>query len=160
VASAKGLGAGVPIGAMIGRAELTRRWKPGAHGNTYGGNALACAAASAVMQLVDEELMENAAAVGAYLLERLQAMQERYEQIGAVRGRGLMIGVEFVTDRVSREPARALAQNLMEAAFQRGLLLLTCGASTIRICPPLVLTREEADEGLLVFEEALRAVLA
>ena len=159
VASAKGLGGGVPIGAMIARRELTERWEPGSHGNTYGGNALACAAAYEVLSLVEEELAGNAARVGSYFMQGLKEMAGRYEQIGQVRGRGLMIGLEFVKDRDTREPARKLAHDVMEEAFRRGLLLLTCGASTIRFCPPLVLTEAQADEGLALFEETLNAVL-
>jgi 4-aminobutyrate aminotransferase len=156
VASAKGLGGGMPIGAMIARKELTEQWEPGSHGNTFGGNGLACAAAYEVLSLVEEELAANAAHVGAYLLQGLHTLQERYPQIGDVRGRGLMIGVDFVKDRATREPARALAHEIMERAFERGLLLLTCGASTIRLCPPLVLTTEQADEALTIFEATLQ----
>jgi len=159
VASAKGLGGGMPIGAMVARRELTERWEPGSHGNTYGGNALACAAAYEVLGLVEEELAANAARVGAHLMAGLKELQQRYEVIGDVRGRGLMIGVELVEDRATREPARALANSVMEQAFRRGLLVLTCGLSTIRFCPPLVLTEAQADEGLAIFEDALRACL-
>jgi 4-aminobutyrate aminotransferase len=157
VASAKGLGGGMPIGAMIARKELTALWEPGSHGNTYGGNALACASANVVLDLVQEELAGNAARVGDYLRQGLEELQGRYEQIGDVRGRGLMIGVDFVKDRKSREPARALAHAVMEGAFTRGLLLLTCGASTVRFCPPLTLTEAQVDEGLTIFEATLRA---
>jgi 4-aminobutyrate aminotransferase len=159
VASAKGLGGGMPIGAMIARKELTEHWEHGSHGNTYGGNALACAAAYQVLSLVEEELAANAAQVGAYLKEGLEELHGRYQQIGDVRGRGLMVGVEFVKDRRSKEPARALAHNIMEQAFKRGLLLLTCGASTVRFCPPLVLSTAQVDEGLTIFEAALQASL-
>ncbi len=159
VASAKGLGGGVPIGAMVARRELTERWEPGSHGNTYGGNALACAAAYEVLSLVEEELAANAAQVGSYFMQGLHELAGRYEQIGQVRGRGLMIGLELVKDRTTREPARKLAHDVMEEAFRRGLLLLTCGASTIRFCPPLVLTEAQVDEGLALFEETLSAVL-
>jgi 4-aminobutyrate aminotransferase len=159
VASAKGLGGGMPIGAMVARKALTENWQPGSHGNTFGGNALACAAAYEVLSLVEEELAANAARVGAYLKEGLEELQGRYEQIGDVRGRGLMVGVEFVKDRRSKEPARALANEIMEQAFKRGALLLTCGASTIRFCPPLTLTEAQVDEGLTIFEAALQAAL-
>jgi 4-aminobutyrate aminotransferase len=159
VASAKGLGGGVPIGAMIAKRELMDRWPAGTHGNTYGGNALACAAAYEVLSLVEEELMENANNVGSYLMQGLEELQGRYEVIGAVRGRGLMIGVEFVKDRESKIPHKYLADELMEECFKRGLLVLTCGASTIRFCPPLVLTEAQVDEGLTIFEQALQAVL-
>jgi 4-aminobutyrate aminotransferase len=159
IVSAKGLGGGVPIGAIVARKELTERWEPGSHGNTFGGNALACAAANTVLDLVNEELAANAARVGEHLMQGLAELQGRYEQIGDVRGRGLMIGIEFVKDRRTREPARALSHAVMEEAFKRGALLLTCGASTIRLCPPLVLTETQADEALTIFEAALRAAL-
>jgi 4-aminobutyrate aminotransferase len=159
LAIAKGLGGGVPIGAIVARKELTAVWEPGSHGNTFGGNALACAAANEVLDLVQHELAANAARVGAYLMQGLRDLQQRYDVIGDVRGRGLMIGIELVKDRETREPARALAQCVMEEAFRRGLLILTCGASTIRLCPPLVLTEAQVDEGLTIFEAALRACL-
>jgi 4-aminobutyrate aminotransferase len=159
VASAKGLGGGVPIGAMIARKELTDRWGAGAHGTTYGGNALACAAAYQVLSLVEEELAENAAKVGSYLMQGLEELEGRYQVIGAVRGRGLMVGVELVKDRESKTPHKQLADDLMEECFRRGLLVLTCGASTIRFCPPLTLTEEQVNEGLTIFEQALQALL-
>ncbi|PDV99728.1 acetyl ornithine aminotransferase family protein [Candidatus Chloroploca asiatica] len=154
VASAKGLGGGLPIGAMIARAELAQRWLPGAHGNTYGGNGLTCAVMHDVLSLVEEELMANAATVGAHLLAGLQALQAEFPQIGVVRGRGLMIGVEFI-EPTSGVPDHDLAEAIMQEAFLNNLLVLTCGASTIRFCPPLVLTHAEADEAI----ERLRQVL-
>ena len=159
VASAKGLGGGLPIGAMVARRDLTANWERGSHGNTYGGNALACAAAYQVLSLVEEELAANAAQVGAYLKEGLEELQGRYQQIGDVRGRGLMVGVEFVKDRHTLEPARALSHELMEQAFKRGLLLLTCGTSTVRFCPPLTISQAQVDQGLTIFEAALQASL-
>lgn len=159
VASAKGLGGGVPIGSMIARRDLMERWEAGAHGNTYGGNALACAAAYEVLSLVEEELTDNAAHVGDYLMNGLKALQERYEVIGDVRGRGLMIGIDFVKDRATKEPNKVLANSIMEEAFKRGMLLLTCGASTIRLCPPLVLTEDQADEALTILEATLQALV-
>jgi 4-aminobutyrate aminotransferase len=155
VASAKGLGSGMPIGACIARHELTEDWLPGAHGNTYGGNALACAAAFETIGLVEEELMENARVVGAYLMDRLRETMDRVPQIGEVRGRGLMIGVEFVKDRERREADPQGADAIMVEAFRRGLLLLTCGRSTIRFCPPLVVTRAEVDRAIEVFEATI-----
>lgn len=160
VASAKGLGSGLPIGACIARKDLTDNWLPGAHGNTYGGNALAAVAAYETLCLVEEGLMDNAREVGAYLLDRLQGIAERSANIGIVRGKGLMIGVEFVKDKASKEPDHDGADAVMVEAFRRGLLLLTCGKSTIRFCPPLVLTKEQVDEGLAIFEETVQAVYA
>src|SRR3712207_4404426 len=139
VASAKGLGSGMPIGACIARKDLTDNWLPGAHGNTYGGNALACVAAYETLCLVQEQLMDNAREVGAYMLRRLEHLAERHPQIGDVRGKGLMIGCEFVKDRTSKEPDHDGAESVMVEAFRQGLLALTCGKSTIRLCPPLVL---------------------
>jgi 4-aminobutyrate aminotransferase len=159
IAAAKGLGGGMPIGAMIARKELTDRWGAGAHGSTYAGHALACAAAYEVLSLVEEELAENAANVGSYLKQGLEELAGRYDVIGEVRGRGLMVGVEFVENRDTKVPAKQLADQLMEECFRRGLLVLTCGASTIRFCPPLTLTEAQVNEGLTIFEEALQALL-
>ncbi|KAB8142309.1 acetyl ornithine aminotransferase family protein [Chloroflexia bacterium SDU3-3] len=159
VASAKGLGGGVPIGAMIARRELMERWEPGSHGNTYGGNALSCAAAYEVLSLVEEELTDNAARVGAYLMDGLRAMQARYPQIGDVRGRGLMVGIDLVKDPATKEPDKELSHNIADEAFRRGMLLLTCGASTIRLCPPLVITEAQVDEALAIFEATLKSLI-
>lgn len=158
VASAKGLGGGMPIGAMIARSELVSQWQPGAHGNTYGGNGLTCAVTHELLCMVEDELMANAATVGAHLQRGLAALQERFAVIGAVRGRGLMIGVEFV-DPASGAPAPQLAEAIMQEAFRKGLLVLTCGASTIRFCPPLVLTVAQADEAVERFALAIEACL-
>lgn len=159
VASAKGLGGGLPIGAMIAREELARRWEPGSHGNTYGGNGLTCAVTHELLHLVEDELMDNAALVGLHLLGRLEDLALRFPQIGAVRGRGLMIGVEFV-DPASGEPDHDLAELVMTESFRKGLLVLTCGPSTVRFCPPLVLTREQADEAVERFALALEECVA
>lgn len=158
VVSAKGLGGGLPIGAIIARRALTERWTPGAHGSTYSGNALSCAAANVVLDLVRDGLADNARAVGAHLMRGLATLHQRYPVIGDVRGRGLMIGIEFVSDRGSRAPDHDLAEAVMLQAFRRGVLLLTCGESTIRLCPPLVLTATQADEALNVLEASIRAV--
>jgi len=160
VASAKGLGSGMPIGACIARRELTDNWLPGAHGNTFGGNALACVAASETISLVEESLMRNAAEVGDYLRGQLEKLAERVPQIGQVRGRGLMIGVEFVKDRAAREHDAAGADQVMVEAYRRGLLVLTCGRSTIRFCPPLVVTREQVDRAIELFETSINHVYA
>jgi 4-aminobutyrate aminotransferase len=159
VTSAKGLGGGMPLGAMIARKEISTLWEPGSHGTTYGGNGVICAAAYEAISLVEEELMANAAGVGVYLQEQLLVLQSRYVQIGDIRGRGLMVGVDFVKNRLTCEPDMALVQGLLQAAFQRGLLLLPCGASTIRLCPPLILTRAQVDEAISIIEEALKSLL-
>lgn len=158
VCSAKGLASGVPIGATIARASVMD-WPTGAHGNTFGGNPLACRAALATLDLVEQGLMENAARMGAYMMDALAEIQSRQPHIGQVRGKGLMIGVEIVEDRDSRAPAHDLRERIVEEAFHRGLLLLGCGDSAIRFSPPLTIDEKTADEGLAIFEEALTAAV-
>ncbi|MBI3979666.1 MAG: acetyl ornithine aminotransferase family protein [Chloroflexi bacterium] len=154
VALAKGIASGMPLGATIARADLMA-WPPGSHGNTFGGNPVSCAAALATLDLIEGGLMRNAAEVGSFMIERLREMQKRHSLIGDVRGLGLMIGVELVQDRETREPAAEAANRVVQRAFERGLLLLTAGRSVVRFSPPLVLTHEEAEVGLAIFEEAL-----
>lgn len=155
VASAKGLGSGMPIGACIARKDLTDNWLPGAHGNTYGGNALACAAAYETICIVQEDLVENAARTGHYLQRCLRDLATRSPHIGQVRGQGLMVGVELVADRDTNAADQAGADAMMIESFRRGLLVLTCGRSTIRFCPPLVVTDAEIDRAVEIFEAAL-----
>jgi 4-aminobutyrate aminotransferase len=158
---AKGLGSGMPIGLVVAKRRLMEKWKRGAHGNTYGGNPVCCAAAQATLDLVAGGLAGNAERMGEYFMSRLKALQARFpEAIGEVRGRGLMIGIELVKDSASRAPARELADRLTHTAFERGLLLLTCGQSTIRLMPPLVVDQAIADEALQIFEAALFAALS
>jgi 4-aminobutyrate aminotransferase len=159
VASAKGLGGGLPLGAMIAREELAQKWLPGSHGNTYGGNGLTCAVTHELLCLVEEELMANAAMVGLQLKAALEDLQPRFAQIGYVRGRGLMIGVELI-DPATGEGDHDLAEAVMAEAFRKGLLVLTCGYSTIRFCPPLSLTAEQAEEAVERFALALEACIA
>jgi 4-aminobutyrate aminotransferase len=152
VAVAKGLGSGMPIGAVVARKSVMEQWFPGAHGNTYGGNPLACAAALATLELVENEYLENARQLGRYLLERLWDLQSRHDVIGDVRGKGLMIGLELVEDRQSKKPAAGFVNAVVLEAFHQGLLLLSCGQSTLRLMPPLVLERALADEALEILE--------
>ncbi len=158
VTVAKGIASGLPLGAAVARKSLMT-WKPGAHGNTFGGNPLACAAAVETLRLVEDEYMAHAAAMGEVFMERLRGMQRRYEQIGDVRGLGLMVGIEMVRDAAGRQPAPELRDAVVQAAFERGLLLLGCGASTIRLCPALNIPRALVDESLKILEESLAAVL-
>jgi len=160
VTSAKGLGGGMPIGAMIAREEHCRKWKPGSQGNTYGGNGIICAAAYEALSLVEEGLMENAAHVGSYLKDRLVDLQSRFEQIGDVRGRGLMLAIELIENRKTQATAPQLVSNVIEEAFKRGLLLLSCGTSAIRFCPPLLLSKSQVDEGISILQESLQAVIS
>ena len=151
---AKGIASGVPLGAMVARKSIVT-WPKGSHGNTYGGNPLACAASLATLDLIENGYMQNASAVGDYIIDRLQEIQADHPSIGCVRGMGLMIGVEFVADPLTKEPAIDLRNQIEELAFERGLLTLGCGRSTIRISPPLSITQQEAEEGLEIFEEAI-----
>ncbi|HEX9106550.1 MAG TPA: acetyl ornithine aminotransferase family protein [Longimicrobiales bacterium] len=155
MALAKGLGSGLPIGMVVAKAAIMQKWKRGAHGNTYGGNPVCCAAALATLELVQNSLMANAASVGDYFMGRLRELQARHQVIGEVRGRGLMIGMELVTDRASKAPAKELCDRIVERAYYNGLLLLACGKSTVRFMPPLSVTRAEVDEALAILEQTL-----
>jgi 4-aminobutyrate aminotransferase len=152
---AKGLGSGMPIGMTVARRSIMEKWKRGAHGNTYGGNPLCCAAASATLDLVAGGYCANAATVGAYFADRLRELQSRHPLIGEVRGKGLMIGMELVADPVTREPARALCDAVVTRAYHHGLLLLSCGQSTVRFMPPLTVSKGEIDEAIVLLERAL-----
>lgn len=150
----KGVASGVPLGAIIARKSIAT-WPLGSHGNTYGGNPIACASALATIDLIEQEYLQNATEVGNYALDALEEIAARHPSIGNVRGIGLMIGVEFVMDHNTKEPAHNLRDRVVDNAFERGLLTLGCGTSTIRISPPLNITRSEIDEGLVIFEEAI-----
>ena len=156
---AKGLGSGLPIGAVVACRRHMEKWPRGAHGNTFGGNPLCCAAALATLDLIEREYAANAARVGDYFQERLRQLQTRFACIGEVRGKGLMIGMELIEDAASRKPASALAERLITRAFHHGLLLLTCGVSTVRFMPPLMVSREHVDEALTLLEAALAEAL-
>jgi 4-aminobutyrate aminotransferase len=156
VTMAKGIASGMPLGAFTARQSIMSKWDAGAHGNTYGGNPLSTAAALTTLRLVEEEsMLENAARMGRLIQGRVRDMMDRHPTIGHVRGAGLMVGVELVTDRLTKEPARRVVNDLMGAAFERGLLLLPCGVSTIRFMPPLNVSLEILEEGLLFFDQAL-----
>jgi 4-aminobutyrate aminotransferase len=156
ITSAKGIASGLPLGACIARKSVMD-WMPGTHGNTYGGNPISCAASLATIDLIENGFMQNAAEVGAYALEALEEIKARHPSIGDVRGKGLMIGVEFVIDRETKEPAHDLTERIVELGYERGLLMLSCGKSVIRIAPPLSMSKSEMDEGLTIFEDALTA---
>ncbi|MEJ2597284.1 MAG: acetyl ornithine aminotransferase family protein [Anaerolineales bacterium] len=154
VCAAKGIASGVPMGVMLAR-ESILTWPKGSHGNTFGGNPLACAAALATIDLLENKHIENTVEMGTYTLGRLREMATRHPVMGDVRGYGLMIGIEFVKDAQTREPAEKLRDRIIEQAFLRGLLLLGCGKSTIRFTPPLSVSRAEVDEALQIYEEAI-----
>lgn len=150
----KGIASGVPLGAMIAREHLVN-WPKGAHGNTFGGNPLACVAAIETIDLIEKEFMHNAAQVGEYTLNVLKEFKDQHQCIGDVRGLGLMIGIEFVQDRGTLQPDRERRDLVVDLAFEGGLLTLGCGESAIRIAPPLIITKAEIDEGLKILEEAI-----
>ncbi len=154
VCSAKGIASGMPLGAMIARKSIMT-WPEGAHGNTYGGNPIACAAAVATLDLIEREYLQNTVEMGAYLKDALEEIQVRHPTIGQVRGMGLMVGMELVENRETKEHAKILRNRVVKDAFHRGLLLLGCGKSTIRFSPPLSINQQEIDEGLQIIEEAL-----
>jgi len=154
VTSAKGIASGLPLGACIAR-ESVMQWPKGTHGNTYGGNPLSCAASLATIELLEEQYLTNAAEVGQYTLDALEEIQMRHPSIGDVRGKGLMIGVEFVKDKNTKEPNAVLRDMIEKYGFQHGLLLLGCGKSAIRLAPPLCIKQQEMDEGLEIFEYAI-----
>jgi len=150
----KGIASGIPLGAIIARKSIVT-WPMGSHGNTYGGNPIACAAALATMDLIQDEYLKNAQEIGDYALDALNEIAVRHPSIGQVRGIGLMIGVEFVKNKQSKEPAHDLMERIVLRAFERGLLSLGCGKNTIRISPPLSITKGEMDDGLEIFEESI-----
>jgi 4-aminobutyrate aminotransferase len=152
---AKGLGSGMPIGLMVARKGLMQAWPRGAHGNTYGGNPICCAAALATLDLVERHYMANVADVGPSFMARLRELQARHPEIGEVRGKGLFLAMELVEDRQSKRPARALCDGVVTRAFHNGLLLLPCGTSTIRFMPPLLASQGNVDEALVLLEASL-----
>ena len=151
---AKGIGSGMPIGACVARADLMD-WKPGAHASTFGGNPVAIAAALKTIELIENELMQNAVTVGAYLKAGLRGLMDKHDCIGDVRGHGLMIGVEFVTGREGNQPDGELRDRVERNCFESGMIILGCGANTIRWSPPLILTKEQADVAIEIFDEAI-----
>ena len=154
--SAKGIASGMPLGACIARKSVMD-WTTGTHGNTYGGNPISCAASLATIDLIENGYLQNAAEVGAYAMDALEEIKSRHPSIGDVRGKGLMIGVEFVKDRETKEAASELTERVVSLGYERGLLMLSCGKSVIRIAPPLSMSKSEMDEGLKIFEDALTA---
>jgi len=153
--SAKGIASGLPLSAMIARSDVMD-WGPGAHASTFGGNPVAVAASLATIELLESELIASAARIGSHMLDRMRDWPKRFRQVGDVRGLGLMIGFEMVRDQASKERAPELRDRIQQTAFERGLLVLGAGRNTIRLCPPLVITRDQADFALDVLEDILR----
>jgi len=158
VTLAKGIASGMPLGALLAH-ESVMQWNDGGHGSTFGGNPVSVSAALATLRLLENGLVDNAAQVGDHLMGALRAELAPFEAVGDIRGLGLMIGVEIVKDRAGREPAPELRERILEEAFRRGLLLLGCGKNTIRISPPLVIDREDAEIAARILAEAVAAAV-
>jgi 4-aminobutyrate aminotransferase len=156
---AKGIASGMPLGATVARADLMT-WPPGAHASTFGGNPVSCAAALVTIALLEEELVANAARMGEHLMSRLRTWPSKFKTVGDVRGLGLMIGVELVRDQKTKEKAPELRDRVIDLAFEHGLLILGAGDNTLRLCPPLVITRDQCDFALDTLEECLRTASA
>ncbi len=156
--SAKALASGLPLGATIAKAKVMD-WVGGSHASTFGGNPLSCVAANAVIDVIrDEGLLENATRQGAYIMKRLEELKGQTEIVGDVRGKGLMIGMEIVEDKETKKPAPNKAKEIMVRSWRRGIAVITCGASTIRIAPPLSITRELVDSALEIIEDVVEDV--
>jgi 4-aminobutyrate aminotransferase len=160
VTIAKGIAAGLPLGVTSAREELMD-WPPGSHASTFGGNPVSTAAANAVIKIIKEEkLLENSKKQGAYLKKRLEEMMDGHKMMGDVRGKGLMVGVELVKDKETKEPAKKETVDVMMRCFRKGAALVNCGVSTIRWMPPLVITRDLLDSALEIFAGCLSEVEA
>lgn len=159
VTAAKGIASGLPLGVTLAKADVMA-WPPGAHASTFGGNPVSCAAAIATIGLLRESLVKNAAEVGEHLLAGLRALKDKHPIIGDVRGKGLMVGVELVRDRVTKERATTERNAVVDEAFHRGMLILGAGRNAIRFSPPLVLSKSQADTAIRIFDESLTAVTA
>jgi 4-aminobutyrate aminotransferase len=154
IALAKGIASGMPLGATVSQSEVMD-WVPGSHASTFGGNPISCRAALATIELLEGGLIANAARLGDYILNQLKGFQKRFELIGDVRGKGLMIGIELVKDRVTKVKAIDERSQVIQACFKKGLLILGCGENVIRLIPPLIITQREADLALTILEEVL-----
>jgi 4-aminobutyrate aminotransferase len=154
---AKGIASGLPLGITCARAEIMA-WPPGAHASTFGGNPVSCAAANATIKLLREQLIANAATVGAHLVDGLRELQKKHTLIGDIRGMGLMIGVELVKDRKTKERAVDERNAVVQAMFKRGVLILGAGRNAVRLAPPLVLSKEQADSVIAALDESLAEI--
>ena len=158
VCMAKGVAAGMPLGVMASRADI-QDWKPGSHASTFGGNPVSCAAALAVLDVIESEnLLENAQKQGRHIKGRLDEMKEEHPLIGDVRGKGLMVGVELVKDKNTKEPAQKETKEVMMECFRNGLAIVNCGVSVIRWMPPLIVTSGLVDSALEIFEKSLTKI--
>jgi 4-aminobutyrate aminotransferase len=158
LALAKGIASGMPLSATVARADVMS-WKPGAHASTFGGNPVCISAALATIELLEQELIDNAARMGAYIMDRIRDWPKRFPVVGETRGLGLMIGIEIVRDQASKERAPDLRDRVVDLAFERGLLILGCGPNSIRLCPPLVINEDQAAFAVDTLEECLRTIV-
>ena len=158
VCAAKSLASGLPLSATVARARIMD-WEAGSHASTFGGNPLACVAASNVIDVIREEkLLENATKQGNYIMKWLEDVKEEQEIVGDVRGKGLMIGLEFVKDKQTKNAGIDQAREVMIRSWRRGIAIVTCGLSTLRLVPPLTITRELVDSSLEIIEDVIKEV--
>ncbi|HXW62655.1 MAG TPA: acetyl ornithine aminotransferase family protein [Candidatus Acidoferrales bacterium] len=155
ICAAKGIASGMPLGAVIARSGIMD-WTPGAQGSTFGGNPVSIAAALATFGLLQESLIANAAELGEFIMSRIADWRERHKSVGDVRGKGLMIGIEFVRDQKTKEQAPQLRNQVIHAAFERGLLVLGAGDSSVRLAPPLLIDEEQADFAVRTLDDCIR----
>jgi 4-aminobutyrate aminotransferase len=155
---AKGIASGMPISATVARAEVMD-WPPGAHASTFGGNPVSIAAALTTIELLEQDLVDNAATMGAYMMDRMSTWPQRFPLVGDVRGLGLMLGIELVRDKVTKERAAEERDKIVDMAFERGLLILGAGENTLRLSPPLVITKDQADFAMETLEDCLREMI-
>ncbi len=157
IALAKGIASGMPLGATVSQTEVMN-WVPGSHASTFGGNPISCQAALTTIALLEEGLIENAVRLGEYIFDRLRELQKRFQMIGDVRGKGLMVGIELIKDRESKKKAAEERNAVIQSCFEKGLLILGCGENVVRLVPPLIITRNEADTALTILEEVFNKV--
>ncbi|MDR3765325.1 MAG: acetyl ornithine aminotransferase family protein [Acidobacteriota bacterium] len=157
VCTAKGIASGMPLSAIITRASVMD-WVPGSHASTFGGNPVAIAAAMATLDIIEREGLRNAREVGEHIMDRISEWPERLPLVGDVRGRGLMIGIEFVADKKTKAPSAEARDHVVDLAFERGVLVLGCGPNTLRLSPPLIVTKQQADIALDTIEECIKLV--
>jgi 4-aminobutyrate aminotransferase len=158
ICSAKGIASGMPLGVVISKAHVMD-WVPGSHASTFGGNPVCIAAALATLDVLEREAIQNAATIGESMLKRMKAWESKYEVVGEVRGRGLMIGVEIVKDKKTKALAGKERDRIVDVlAFERGVLMLGCGETTVRLSPPLIITQDQADIAMDVLEECIAIV--
>ena len=155
---AKGIASGMPLGVTMSKADIMD-WMPGSHASTFGGNPVCIAAALATLDVIEKEgLLRNSQEVGDHMLKRMADWPKKHKIVGDVRGRGLMIGVEIVKDQATREHGNSERDRIVQQAFERGILFLGCGPSTVRIAPPLIVTKDEADVAMDALEESIAVV--